>query len=565
MARKSTGLPKSTEADRVSFLDSSTSLNKGAGIQAGLGVPFEGAEIFSREMSSWNPGQASADAALIPHKYTLDSRSLNIAQNDAYISGGLNFFKDNLIGTQYNLVAKPKYKILGKTEEWAQAFTEEVEAKFSLWANSPRNHVDAAGINDLTKLLRLAVAMWLTHGEVLAVVEYKRKSGQRSFGTCVQLVDPLRLQNPPGVMESKYMVGGIRKDQYGNPITYYIRNHHPLEIGWQNDYNFKAVSARKPWGRPMVLHYFEQERVAQSRGVSIMTSMLKELNVTKKFRDIVLQNAIVRATYAAFIKTEVPVGEEIYEAMGAGNLGKSHDVTQRYGDYLGLLSEWVNANPNSHSIDGVKLPVLFPNTSVEMVSPGDGGPMGTDFETSLLRYIAAGLNISYEQLSKDYSQSTYSSARAAMNESWKSLMAKKAVFFDKFATQIYSLWLEEAIANDFIESLPSSEMPPNVLYQGINLEALTNCWWIGAGRGQIDELKETQAADLRQKAGFTTLEYECKMQGKDYREVIEQRARERKMLKEHDLLPPEENPNMMNSVRGKAGQTEANEVSDAEE
>ncbi|PVQ41401.1 phage portal protein, partial [Salmonella enterica] len=40
-------------------------------------------------------------------------------------------------------------------------------------------------------------------------------------------------------------------------------------------------------------------------------------------------------------------------------------------------------------------------------------------EQALLRYIAAGLGVSYEQLSRDYSQVSYSSARASANESWR--------------------------------------------------------------------------------------------------------------------------------------------------
>ena len=48
------------------------------------------------------------------------------------------------------------------------------------------------------------------------------------------------------------------------------------------------------------------------------------------------------------------------------------------------------------------------------MATGKGGPLGQEFEQSLLRYIAAALGVSYEQLSKDYSQTNYSSARAAM-------------------------------------------------------------------------------------------------------------------------------------------------------
>ena len=60
-------------------------------------------------------------------------------------------------------------------------------------------------------------------------------------------------------------------------------------------------------------------------------------------------------------------------------------------------------------------------------------------------------------------------------------------------------------------------------------EALTSCDWIGASRGQIDELKETEAAVLRIEQGLSTREEEAAKLGKDWRRVYRQRAREKRM------------------------------------
>jgi lambda family phage portal protein len=542
-------------------------------VKAGMGIPFEGAEQFNRQMASWLPTQRSADADLLPHKYLLDARTLDSSRNDSYIDGAIDFHKDNIVGTSYNLVAKPNYAVLGKTEEWAEQFAEEVEAKFTLWAESRRNWVDASAHNNFSKLLRLCVAQYLLHGEILATVEYRRKGLNRPYGTCIQMIDPARLSNPPGLIENRLAVGGIEKNKYGEAIAYNIRRTHPIEYGTYQytPLDYRRIPAKKEWGRPMVIHIFEQDRVDQSRGVTTMVSLLKELNVTKKFREIVLQNAVVQATFAAVVETEVPVGEEIYTALGAGKKSKASEdsyseaFNQIYGSYLGGVADWVKSNPNAHRINGSQVPVMFPGTKLKMLAPTQGGPLGTDFEASLLRYIAAGLGISYEQLSKDYTNTNYSSARAAMNETWKSLQAKKHFIVDHMASEIYALWLEEAIMSDQIESLPSSEMPLSKFYSGLNREALSAGWFIGGARGQIDELKETQAAQLRLLSGVTTLEKECRVQGLDYRETIKQRAREQKMLEAAGLLPDPESSDMMNSVKGKASQVEAPEPENQDE
>jgi len=184
----------------------------------------------------------------------------------------------------------------------------------------------------------------------------------------------------------------------------------------------------------------------------------------------------------------------------------------------------------------VKIPHLFPGTKLNMQNPGEQAGVGQEFEQSLLRYIAAALNISYEELSKDFSKTNYSSARAAMAASHKFSQSRKKIIADGLARSIYRLWLEEAIQNDMIASFRASEV--NSLYtNGVvnsRFDALANCDWIGAARGQIDELKETQAAVLRIKFGLSTHEDELARLGKDWRRVyaqLEREAKERELRK----------------------------------
>ena len=56
---------------------------------------------------------------------------------------------------------------------------------------------------------------------------------------------------------------------------------------------------------------------------------------------------------------------------------------------------------------------LFPGTKLNMTPMGTPGGVGTSFEASLHRNIAAALGVSYEEYSRDYSQTNYSSARTS--------------------------------------------------------------------------------------------------------------------------------------------------------
>lgn len=151
-----------------------------------------------------------------------------------------------------------------------------------------------------------------------------------------------------------------------------------------------------------------------------------------------------------------------------------------------------------------------------------------------MRHIAAALGMSYEQFSRDYTKTNYSSARASMAETWKYMQGRKKVVADKFAAMIYALWFEEEMNAGNIP-LPPGFTVDTFYTDPVKREALLGCDWIGASRGQIDELKETQAAVMRVNSGLGTYEEECARLGKDYRKVFKQRAREDRLAKKLNL------------------------------
>lgn len=523
---------------------------------------YDGAALFDKQIAGWQPSLRSADAEVIPAKERLDARARDLQRNDAYVQGGANIHKDSIVGAFFMLNAKPAWQSLGKTEEWAEKFQTEVEEKFTLWAESPMKWVDAARQNDFTSLIRLAVGVYTFTGEALATVEWLRQNG-REFSTAVQMVDTDRLSTPPQQEWNTMIRGGIKVDRYGAPISAFIRTRHPNEymMGYRviDEPFWKEVPFEKPWGRRMVLFMREQSRVDQSRNVSDLAAGLREIAITRKFRDVTLQKAVLAASYAATIESELPPSV-VYEQLGAAASGTANTAVVNYGaQFLEALNAYVGSSKNL-LIDGVKIPHLFPGTRLNMQNIGDPAGVGQVFEQSLLRYVAAALNVSYEELSRDYTKTNYSSARAAMSNTFKFMQGRKRAVADAFATAIYRLWLEEAVNQNRIESFPASEAAKLYSngYLGMGFDALSQCSWIGAARGQIDELKETQAAVLRIKYGLSTHEDELARLGKDWRKVYAQLERE---AKERDLrnIVLADDPNMMNAAGGDVRDSNATE------
>lgn len=65
---------------------------------------------------------------------------------------------------------------------------------------------------------------------------------------------------------------------------------------------------------------------------------------------------------------------------------------------------------NTVKLGGVRIPHLYPGDSLNLQTAQNADNGFSELEKALLRYIAAGLGVSYEQLSRDYSQVSYSSA-----------------------------------------------------------------------------------------------------------------------------------------------------------
>lgn len=494
-------------------------------LQQHVGLPggaHEGADRSSRELGTWQPVIRSPDAEINREKGILDARGRDLVRNTGFMQGAVSIHRDSIVGSQFRLNAKPNYKVLGLSEEWAEEFQQEIEAKFSLYAESDACWVDASRMNTLTGLVRMGIGGFFFGGEVLGTMEWM-KGANRPYRTAMQMIDPDRLSNPNDGADTDSLRRGIEKDMRGAPLAYWIRVGHPNDVSFAgNNYKWVRVPVRKPWGRLMVLHVIEQMRPDQTRGVAEMVSILKEMRMTKKFHEITLQNAVVNATFAAAIESELPP-EIAMQSIGVNDDGTPGDPYAAR--LLAQIAEYQGGARNLN-IDGVKIPHLYPNTKLKLFPASNPGGVGDDFEQSLLRNVASALGLSYEQFSRDYTKTNYSSARASMNETHKYMQSRKKSVADRIANAIYSCWLEEAINEGTLESMRGVNAPS--FYEGLNKEAYCNATWIGASRGQIDEMKETQSAVLRVTSGLSTREIECARLGNDYREIFEQLLREKK-------------------------------------
>lgn len=499
-------------------------------LSGGGGGGLEGAERTQRETALWSPHMGSPDQIINRVKTVADARSRDMVNNDGYARGAVAISRDSIVGGHYRLNAAPAIRVLstystGFDQTWAEEFQQVIEARFDLLAESDNCYLDASGVNTVTDMIRLGVGGAMMGGEITATAEWLSRDRSRPLATAIQMIAPARISNPNGMPDTRFLRNGVERDARGKPVAYWIRLSHPGENYDLTSLEWRRVPARKPWGRRQVIHIYEQMEPDQSRGIGDIVSVLKNMRMTKQFDELTLQNAVINASYASAIESDMPP-DAVFGAMG-GNSG-AENFEEAVGGYLSILQRYFGAS-NNVAIDGVKMPVLPPGTKLVTKNLGTPGGIGSDFGESLLRHTAAALGISGEEFMNNFTKTNYSGLRGAFNHTNKRMKSRKKTYADRLANAIYALVLEEEIANGNVP-LPSG-IDREFFYEPLMKDAISKASWIGAGSGQIDELKETQAAILRIKSGLSTYEVEAAKLGSDFREIFAQRAREEGIIK----------------------------------
>jgi capsid protein len=104
-----------------------------------------------------------------------------------------------------------------------------------------------------------------------------------------------------------------------------------------------------------------------------------------------------------------------------------------------------------------------------------------------MHQFCAGVDLPRELLLKDFSNTNYSSARAALLEAWRGFVTSRDWLAGAWLQECYLLWLEEAVRLGEVEAPRFYE----------NWFAYSRATWLGSGMIHIDPLKEAQSQVLK--------------------------------------------------------------------
>lgn len=450
----------------------------------------------------WYPSSGSADADLLPELDVIRPRTRDLERNNGYVSGANQVFKDNIIGHQLRINPGPVAALLGWTADQAEDWSRQRRVEFESWANVP-TEIDAAMDSNLRGLSIQALGAWFLNGEALALPLWKPRPFCK-WNTRIQLIEADRLESPPFYSGKNSLRAGKEIDRDGATVAYWIRKTHEGDGQFETYgavpevYAFRRIPAFYPWGRRRVIHLYDKERSGQSRGKPIVTSIMREFRMATQYPRVELQATIANSLVAAILESNLD--QETAASLFNSGADREAYWKQSIAEYKPTLKPGAT----------IALPIGAKFTGFTPNRPNNAFDK---FMSSVLHNIGAGLNIPYELLTKDFTNTNYSSARAAMLEAWRHFMGKRSWIEENWLNPIYELHLEE--------SVNAGVAPAPDFYD--NRYAYSCCKkWTMTGRGWVDPAKEALAAKTRMDSRITSLAQECAEQGVDWMDVIDQ-------------------------------------------
>lgn len=438
------------------------------------------AGAYRGSISGWRGPQVHSPEGESRERDVMQRRAADLAANDWAAHSAVEAISGNAIGTGLVPKASIPADMLGISSESARELGKRMEWAFALWTSE----ADVRGQCHFADLQNLGIRTMLSLGEMLHLAvmlnEKERERQNRTFSLALQTLSPARLMTPSDQQSDPFIRDGVRLSEYGRPEGYWLATPKAspqssfvsVERSALLAADFTYVPARVGH-RPGVFHLFRHETDEQVRGVSAFS---KGIELFRNLSDAIsyeLFAQVIAASFPVFVALEnggVQLPDYVTEGREGDGERRERQLVQDLspGQFL-----YGNENEKPYVLESKRPSANF-SAFVEIV----------------LRATAASVGIPYESLTKDFSKTNYSSARAALNEAWKLYSFYRNWFGRLYCQPVYEMVIEEAFLRGMFE-LPKGA--PG-FYEARKFWC--NVDWIGPSRGFVDPVKEITATIL---------------------------------------------------------------------
>lgn len=452
-------------------------------------------------MKGWNSSGGDSIKDIHIPLPVLRERSRDLYMGAPIATGAIKTVATNVIGPGLRLKPNINKAILGISTDECKKLEEQILNEFSMWANSK---VDNTGLLNFYSIQELAFLSMLLSGEVFAAFPFE-ETPDNPYGLKIQLIEADRVCNEKSKKNSDTLIDGVELNSNGRVKGYHIADKHPL--GQKNDYKTKLISIYgKETLRRNIIHLLTIERPGQLRGIPFIAAVIEKIKQLDRYTDAELVAAVVAGLFTVFIEND-----KIQTGGALDGLTNISDVDK------------IDSSDSNIELGNGAIWELEEGQKIKETNPGRPNTAFDGFTKSIIEQIGTGLEVPFELLLKHFS-SSYSASRASLLEAGKVFRKKRDWFGRNFCQVVYEEWLREAVLRGRI-NLPKYSDDP------IFRHAYAQAEWIGPSQGQIDPLKEANAAGKRIEFGLSTRDKEAmEMNGSDAQLNIAQNIKDNELL-----------------------------------
>lgn len=461
---------------------------------------YQGA-LISRLTADWMSSQASADAEIRTSLVKLRDRSRELVRNNPYAKQAKRTTQINVIGTGIRLQSQVLQLRGSKRDERINKL---IESKWELWSRA--QHCDVAGRYSFSQFEWLATGALPESGEAIFRI-VKQPFGGSKVPIALQMLESDMLDEgyagPVSAPLNEWR-NGVEVNEWGRPVRYAFLTRHPGDYWFQNtpQRNEKHVFPRAD----EIIHLFLPERPNQNRGVPWFHPVMLDAHQLQGYEEA----AVVRAR------------------AGASLMGF---ITNNEGE---LTADDVENNQRISEFEPGTFKYLSPGESVTVPSIDSPDQQFEMFVRNKVRRFAAGFGCSYETLSRDFSETNYSSSRLSLLEDREHWRVIQNYLIENFHTRVFRAWFDMAVLSGELP-LPDYELRP---------ERYDNPRWMPRGWSWVDPLKEVKAYREAEQAGYMSKSQIVAQNGGDYDDTITEISREQQFAADvgvtldRDILDP---------------------------
>lgn len=377
-----------------------------------------------RRTSGWRRNASDANTANLGSITKLRELARDLRRNNGWARRAVEVIANNTVGWGIEAKAKgaPEEVIARAQELWMA------------WAHSPQCDYD--GQMPLAGLAALVMETVAESGEALIVREAASSNDGLSIPLRIRVLEPdyLDAAKDGATANGNAVIQGIELDGRGRRVAYWLYEEHPGASGGaiMRSSIRRFGSRRVPADR--VLHVYRMTRPGQMRGYSWLAAAIARLHDLADYDDAKLLQQKIAACFGAFVQDL----DGNPEAIG----------------------EQDDSDPLLEKLQPGHISYLRPGQSVAFATPPSVADTG-DFSKTHLRSIAAALGVTYEDLTGDYSQVTFSSARMARLSHWQNVHRWRwHMLIPQMLDGVWSWAMELAAAIEGWPVVPAAEWAP---------------------------------------------------------------------------------------------------------